>query len=183
METLKGTAQLLDLLAKAGGPAALIYKAGTDFYNYYKARSSCSTAEPNIPKQNELRKMAGDLQESMQQCREKISDVDKKMDQMSLDTQELKGTVSQDLWFRFFSCIIFPQAPENNSGLISNFFWNLPRYIRKSRCTTRVNNTSGKFASDTSSKFATSVNYTCGKFATSINNTGGKFATGDTGGK
>ncbi len=95
METLKGTAQLLDLLAKAGGPAALIYKAGTDFYNIYKGSSSCSTAEPNIPKENatnELREMAGDLQQSMQQCQEKISDVDKKMDQMSLGNSELKGT-------------------------------------------------------------------------------------------
>jgi hypothetical protein len=92
METLKGTAQLLDLLAKAGGPAALIYKAGTDFYNYYKGSSSCSTAESNIPKQNELRKMAGDLQESMQQCHEKIGDVDKKMEQLSLGNSELKGT-------------------------------------------------------------------------------------------
>jgi hypothetical protein len=111
METLKGTAQLLDLLAKAGGPAALIYKAGTDFYNYYKARSSCSTAEPNIPKQNELREMACDLQESMQQCREKISDVDKKMDQMSLDTQELKGTVSQDFLVQVFFLYHLPPSP------------------------------------------------------------------------
>jgi hypothetical protein len=32
-----GTGQLLDLLAKAGGsPAALIYKAGTDLYDYYR---------------------------------------------------------------------------------------------------------------------------------------------------
>jgi hypothetical protein len=97
METLKGTAQLLDLLAKTGGPAALIYKAGTDFYNYYNgsSSSSCSIAEPNIPKQNatnELREMAGELQQSMQQCREKVSDVNKKMDQMSLDNSELKGT-------------------------------------------------------------------------------------------
>ncbi len=92
METLKGTVQLLDLLVKAGGPAALIYKAGTDFYNIYKNSSICRTPEPNIPKQNELGKMAGDLQQSMLECQEKISDVDKKMDQMSLDNSELKGT-------------------------------------------------------------------------------------------
>jgi hypothetical protein len=89
-------AQLLDLLAKASGPAALIYKAGTDFYNYYKGSSSCSTAEPNIPTENatnELREIAaGDLQQSMQQCQEKISDVDKKMDQLLVDNSELKGT-------------------------------------------------------------------------------------------
>jgi hypothetical protein len=87
-----GTVQLLDLLVKAGGPAALIYKAGTDFYNIYKNSSIGRTPEPNIPKQNELRKMAGDLQECMRECQEKISDVDKKMDQMSLDNTELKGT-------------------------------------------------------------------------------------------
>jgi hypothetical protein len=58
----------------------------------------------------------GDLQQSMQQCQEKISDVDKKMDQMSLDTRELKGTVSQDFLVQvFFMCHL---PPENNSMLI-----------------------------------------------------------------
>jgi hypothetical protein len=49
--------------------------------------------------------------------------------------------------------------------------------IRKSRCTTRIN--------DTGDKFATGVNDTGGKIAAGINDTGGKFATGvsDTGGK
>jgi hypothetical protein len=95
METLKGTVQLLDLLVKAGGPAALIYKAGTDFYNIYKNSSICRTAEPNIPElnaTNELREMAWVVHQSMRECQEKISDVDKKMDQMSLDNTELKGT-------------------------------------------------------------------------------------------
>jgi hypothetical protein len=50
-----GTGQLLELLAKAGGsPAALIYKAGTDLYDYYRlqkqqnsspAKSTLQTAE------------------------------------------------------------------------------------------------------------------------------------------
>jgi hypothetical protein len=96
METLKGTAQLLDLLAKDGGPAALIYKAGTDFYNYYKSIIICRTVEPNVPAltaTNELCEMAGDLGKSMQQCREKVSDVDKKM---SLGNSELKGTQARE---------------------------------------------------------------------------------------
>jgi hypothetical protein len=49
--------------------------------------------------------------------------------------------------------------------------------IRKSRCTTGIN--------DTGDKLATCVNDTGGKIAAGINDTGGKFATGinDTGGK
>jgi hypothetical protein len=49
--------------------------------------------------------------------------------------------------------------------------------IRKSRCTTGIN--------DTGSKIAAGINDTGGKFATGINDTGGKFATGvnDTGGQ
>jgi hypothetical protein len=76
-------------------------------------------------------------------------------------------------------------------------------YIRKSRCTTGINNTAGKFASsvttpaanlppvsmtpaanfptsfagvvDTGGRFATGgINDTGGKFATSVNDTGGK---------
>jgi hypothetical protein len=73
---------------------------------------------------------------------------------------------------------------------------------RKSRCTTGINDTGGKFATgvstpaanfstnfasgvDTGGKFATGVNDTGSKFATGINDAGGKFATGviDTGGK
>jgi hypothetical protein len=41
------------------------------------------------------------------------------------------------------------------------------KILRKSKCTTRINNTS--------SKFATGVNDTGGKSATSVNNTGGKL--------
>ncbi len=33
-----------------------------------------------------------------------------------------KGTVSQNLSLRIFSWIVFPQAPENNISVISNFF-------------------------------------------------------------
>jgi hypothetical protein len=73
-------------------------------------------------------------------------------------------------------------------------FSKICRDIRKSRCTTGINDTGGNFATsfagvvDTGGKFATSVNYTGSKFAngvnnpgdfaTGINNTGSKFATG-----
>jgi hypothetical protein len=48
-------------------------------------------------------------------------------------------------------------------------FLKIHEYIRKSRCTTDINNTGGKFA--------TSANNTDGKFATGVNYIGGKFAT------
>jgi hypothetical protein len=44
-----------------------------------------------------------------------------------------------------------------------NFFYS----VRKSKCTTRINNTGGKFA--------TGINDIRGKFATGINDTSGKF--------
>ncbi len=63
--------------------------------------------------------------------------------------------------------------------------------ICKSRCTTSVNDTGGKFATgvnDTRWQIAASINDTGGKFATGINDTGANFATispcaVDTGGK
>ncbi len=50
-----------------------------------------------------------------------------------------KGTVSRDFYVRCFSQIIFPQAPENNTTVISNIL-----KICKSRCTTGINNTRGQ---------------------------------------
>ncbi len=40
----------------------------------------------------------------------------------------LKGTVSRDFFFWFFSWISFPQAPENTIRPVSNFFENSRRY-------------------------------------------------------
>ncbi len=56
-------------------------------------------------------------------------------------------------------------------------FFKISGDIRKTRCSTNIN--------DTSLKFATDVNDTGGKIAAGINDTGGKFATGmnDTGSK
>ncbi len=84
--------------------------------------------------------------------------------------QYLKRQCHEIFCFRFFSWIIFPQALENNFRIISNFF-EIRGDIRKSRCTTGVNDTGGKFANgvnDTGGKFATGVN------ETGINDIGGK---------
>ncbi len=67
---------------------------------------------------------------------------------------KLKGHYHKIFCFRFFSWIIFPQAPENNIRVISTFFW--------------------KFSKILASQGAPSVSMTNGgKFATSINATGG----------
>ncbi len=73
-----------------------------------------------------------------------------------------KETLSRGFMLHVFSWIIFPQAPDNLFSAISNF----PRDICKSRCTTSVNNTGGKFA--------TRINDTCDKFATCVVDTGCK---------
>jgi|688.fasta_scaffold327102_1 hypothetical protein len=53
-----------------------------------------------------------------------------------------------------------PPSPENNIGVMSTLFCG---DIRKSRCTSGINDTGGKFAPG--------VNHTCGKFATGVNDT------------
>jgi hypothetical protein len=73
-----------------------------------------------------------------------------------------------------------PPAPEYPIRTISIFFEN-SRDIRKSRCTTGINDTGRKFATsftsvvDTDGEFATGVKNTGGKFAAGVNNTGGKY--------
>ena len=62
----------------------------------------------------------------------------------------------------------FPPSPRVLHLDRFNFFQKLAE-IRKSRCTTGINDTGGKFA--------TGVNDTGGKIAAGINDTGGKFAT------
>jgi hypothetical protein len=61
----------------------------------------------------------------------------------------------------------FPLTPKYSTEAVSNFFSKIRGDIRKSRSTTGINDTSGKFA--------TSVNKTGGKFATGINDTSGNF--------
>jgi hypothetical protein len=68
--------------------------------------------------------------------------------------------------------LVFPLGP-------FRIFSKIRGDIGKSRCTTGINDTGGKFATS----FASVVD-TGGKFATGVNDTGGKFAAGvtDTGG-
>ncbi len=95
----------------------------------------------------------------------------------------------------------FPPAPEYPIRTVLNFL-KIRGDIRKSRCTTGINDTGGKFpvsntpaaklppvstvlvanfatsftsVVDFSGKFATGVNDTDGKFATGVNNAGGKL--------
>ncbi len=78
----------------------------------------------------------------------------------------IKGTVSRDFLLQVFSWITFPQAPENNIRVISNFSENLLRYSQVKvhhRCQLHR------------WQIAAGINNTGGKFATGINNTGGKF--------
>jgi hypothetical protein len=56
-----------------------------------------------------------------------------------------KGKYHEIFCFRYFSLIIFPQAPENNIK-ISSKFSKIRRDILKSRCTTGINDTGGKLA-------------------------------------
>jgi hypothetical protein len=86
---------------------------------------------------------------------------------------------------RFFASGFFHESPSHKPLIITlgssfRIFSKIRGDIRKSRCTTGVNDTGGKFAAginDTGANFATSspcVVDTCGKFATGVNDTGGK---------
>ncbi len=91
----------------------------------------------------------------------------------------LKGQCHEIFCLRFFSWIIFPQAPENNTSVISNFFENSRRYLpvllnqryqwQPTTIATGVN--------DSSIRFTTGINDIGGKFATGGNNTGNNFDT------
>ncbi len=74
-----------------------------------------------------------------------------------------KGRVS---WYFFHE--LFSPKPLKIMLESSKIFKKIRRDIRKSRYTTGINNTCGKFA--------TGVSYTSGKFATVINDNGGKLS-------
>ncbi len=93
----------------------------------------------------------------------------------------LKGQCHEVFCFRFFSWITFPQAPDTNIRIISNFFENSQRYSQVKvhhRCRRhRQQNfaTSSPCVVDSGGKFATGVNDTGGKFAAGVNDAGGKL--------
>jgi hypothetical protein len=59
-------------------------------------------------------------------------------------SKQLKGTVSRDLLLVFLMKQ-FPPAPEYSIRTVPNFFPKIRGDIRKSRCTTGINDTGGKF--------------------------------------
>ena len=98
----------------------------------------------------------------------------------------LKGQCHEIFCFWFFHESVSPQPQSVPLGPF-RIFSKIRGDIRKSRCTTCVNDTGGKFATTPVANFATifpCVVDTGGKFATGVNDTGGKFAAGvnDTGG-
>jgi hypothetical protein len=113
----------------------------------------------------------------------------------------LKGQCHEIFCFWFFYESVSPQPQSIPFGPL-HIFLKIRGYIRKSRCTTGINNTGCKIdagINDTGGKFATvsttpatnfansfaSVVDTGGKFNADVSDSGGKFATGvsDTGGK
>jgi hypothetical protein len=87
------------------------------------------------------------------------------------DLHSIKGTEPLDFFASgCFSVIIFFQAPENSIRVTSNFFENSGD-ICKSRCTTGINDTGVKFATDTVGVVDTGVN------ATPVANYGAPCAT------
>ncbi len=80
----------------------------------------------------------------------------------------LKGQYHEIFCFRFFSWIIFPQAPENNIVVISN----LPP-VSMALAANFATSTAGVV--NTGSTFSTSVNDIDGKIATGVNDTVGKL--------
>ncbi len=89
----------------------------------------------------------------------------------------LKGTVSRDFLLPVFSWITFPQAPENNFRIISNFFENSRIYSQ-----VKVHHRCQRHRWQICHRcqwhrwqIADGINDTGGKFATGINDTGGIF--------
>jgi hypothetical protein len=74
---------------------------------------------------------------------------------------DLKGQCHEIFCFWFFHESVSPQ-PQSIPLRPFRIFSKIRGDIRKSRCTTGIN--------DTSSKFATGINGTGGKFATGVNN-------------
>ena len=89
----------------------------------------------------------------------------------------LKGQCHENFCFRFFSWITFPQAPDNNIRIISNFFENSRRYSQ-----VKVHHRCQRHRWQICHRcqwhrwrIAAGINDIGGKFATGINDTGGKF--------
>jgi hypothetical protein len=88
----------------------------------------------------------------------------------------LKGHCHEIFFFRYFHESSYPKHLKIKLGSFQ-IFSKICGDIRKSRCTTGINDTGGKFAigvNYTCAKFATGIKYTGGQVANDVNNTGGK---------
>ncbi len=72
---------------------------------------------------------------------------------------DLKGQYHEIFCFRFFSGIIFPQTPENNTRVSLNFFKNSRRYSQV-KVHHGINDKGGKFATGGVNTSSTSANCT-----------------------
>jgi hypothetical protein len=108
MSFLEVAPVVLQLLYAAAPIAADIFKFCKEMYGQYKESkpptAAASGENPqseqlvNIKQEiSELKGMMKDPSKSTLQCQEKISDVDNKLDQMTLEASQLKGMVKNDL--------------------------------------------------------------------------------------
>ncbi len=86
----------------------------------------------------------------------------------------LKGQCHKIFCFRFFSCIIFPQAPKNNIRIVSNFFQNLLRYSQV-KVHLRYQWHQNRWCCWYWWQICHRCQDTGGKYAVGVNNTGGKL--------
>jgi hypothetical protein len=89
----------------------------------------------------------------------------------------LRDSVTRFFASGFFHVSVFPQPQSIPLGPFE-IFSKIRGDIRKSRCTTGINDTGGKFAAGVNAsgcKIAAGINETGGKCATGINDTVGKF--------
>ncbi len=91
---------------------------------------------------------------------------------MNISNSKFKGTVSRDFLLQVFFMNHLPQAPDNNSRIISNFFENSRRYSQ-----VKVHHQCQRHRWQICHRcqIAAGINDTGGKFSTGINDTGGKF--------
>ncbi len=87
----------------------------------------------------------------------------------------LKGQCHEIFCFRFFSWITFPQVPDNNIRIISNFFKNSRRYSQV-KVHHRCQRHRWQICHQCQwHRWQITAGINDGKFATGINDTGGKF--------
>ena len=98
-------ASVIPLLAKIVPPAAQLFKAGLNVHQHFKKHSPSGAAYPDAHALNErlasiedqarnLRGMVGNLSSRSEEGLAAITEVSRKLDDMSLESRELRGMVS-----------------------------------------------------------------------------------------